>query len=195
MAALNAKSYELLSASSVFLRAPLLPVYTTCIFRCRFTSVKKENKHTHTHTRTATPLCGYAYALCQTKIVQQGRGEVTKCSACSAIWNATIIRSVVRRGMLDVRNAQVPLQWSRVHLLLLLLLLLHHLLSLTFFPPPSPLTTPFTLVFSLLCANFELHKEEGVGSAIYRTYTNIYDWFHMSSAADSSLSGCEVFWQ
>lgn len=84
-------------------------------------------------------------------------------------------------------------RWSRVHLLLLLLL--HHLLSLTFFPPSSSLTTPFTLVFSLLCANFELHKEEGVGSAIYRTYTNIYDWFHMSSAADSSLSGCEVFWQ
>lgn len=113
MATLNAKSYELLSASSsVFPWASPLPVYTTCIFRCRFTSVKKENKHTHTHTRTATPLCGYAYALCKTKIVQQGRGEGAKCNACSAIWNATIIRSVVRRGMPDVRNAQVPLESS-----------------------------------------------------------------------------------
>lgn len=65
-----------------------------------------------TNTRTGTPLCGYAYALCQTKIVQQGRGEGAKCNACSAIWNATIIRSVVRRGMPDVRNAQVPLESS-----------------------------------------------------------------------------------
>lgn len=185
MAAVNGESYELLSSTfygCVFPRAPLLPVYTTCIFRCRFTSVKKENKHTHTYPHTGTPLQAYAYALCQTKIGQEG-------SACSAIWNATIIRSVVRRGMPDVRNAQVPLHWSRVHLLLLLLL--HHLL-----PPPTffPLlfNPPFTVVFSLL---FELHKEKGVGFAIYHTYKDIYNCFHMSSAADSSLSGCEVFWQ
>lgn len=125
MAAVNGESYELLSSTSygsVFPRAQLLPVYTTCIFRCRFTSVKKENKHTHTHWHTFAGLC-----ICIVSDKDSARGQGRE---CSAIWNATIIRSVVRRGMPDVRNAQVPLHWSRVHLLLLLLL--HHLS-----PPPS----------------------------------------------------------
>lgn len=113
MATLNAKSYELFSASSVFLRASLLPVYTTCIFRCRFTSVKKENKHTHTHTRTATPLCGYAYALCQTKIVQKGRrrGEVQRVQ-CNLKRKNHTQRGTTRNARREKRTGTVAVESS-----------------------------------------------------------------------------------
>lgn len=64
----NGKSYALLFLHFCFKllffysfffipRATLLPVYTTCIFRCCFTSVKKQRSRTRPHRQTDMPWC------------------------------------------------------------------------------------------------------------------------------------------
>lgn len=128
----NAKNYEFLSLLlylpllfSFFLLLPpqatLLPVYTTCIFRCRFTSVKKERSHTHRGRHTFM----HMHVIIQRQS-WQGVGAIWEKQQSYAAWYGAKCQTWV--------NGQVPLHWSRVHLQLQLLLL-HHL------PPPCSHTS------------------------------------------------------
>lgn len=118
-------------------------------------------RRTNTRTHTGTPLQAYAYALCQTKIVHEGRGESAaqfETQQSYAVWYDAECQTweTHRSRCTGVGFICCCFFYSII------------------FPPPLffllLLNPPFTVVFSLL---FELHKEKEVGLP-YTTRIRIY---------------------